>query len=129
MATIKQFEDLDAWQVARTLANVIYSISSTGKFSHDISLKNQIRRSAISTMSNIAEGFERDGNREFIQFLAMAKRSCGEIRAQLFVALDQAYIGENDFRSFCQKAVRLSFLLSGLMKHLKRSGLVVRKYK
>ena len=62
MATIKQFEDLDAWQAARTLANAIYSISSIGKFSHDISLKHQMRRSAISTMSNIAEGFERDGN-------------------------------------------------------------------
>ena len=73
MATIKQFEDLDAWQAARVLAGAIYTASSTSRFSKDFSLKSQIRRSAISAMSNIAEGFERDGNREFIQFLAMVK--------------------------------------------------------
>jgi four helix bundle protein len=83
MATIMKFEDLDAWQAARSLAKAVYAISSIGRFSKDFILKNQIRRSAISAMSNIAEGFERDGNREFLQFLTIAKGSCGEIRAQL----------------------------------------------
>jgi four helix bundle protein len=118
MAIIMKFEDLDAWRAARVFAGAVYAASSIGKFSKDFSLKDQIRRSAISAMSNIAEGFERDGNREFLQFLAIAKGSCGEVRAQLFIALDQAYIRKDEFQSLCQKAVRLSCLLLGLMKAL-----------
>ena len=129
MGTIKQFEDLDVWQAARALTKAIYSASSAGKFSKDFSLKDQIRGSAISAMSNIAEGFERDGNREFTQFLAVAKGSCGEVRSQLFVALDQEYISGEEYRDLYQEATRVSSLLSGLMKYLRQSPITGTKYK
>ena len=89
MATVKKFEDLEIWQKARGVIREIYSISSVGEFSKDYGLKDQIRRSSVSIISNISEGFERDGNKEFLQFLSLAKGSCGELRAQLYVALDQ----------------------------------------
>ena len=129
MGTIKQFEDLDVWQAARALTKAIYAASSAGKFSKDFSLKDQIRGSAISAMSNIAEGFERDGNREFTQFLAVAKGSCGEVRSQLFVALDQEYISGEEYRDLYQEATRVSSLLSGLMKYLRQSPITGTKYK
>ena len=106
MVTSRRFQDLDAWRAARVLGGTVYAASSSGKFSRDFSLKEQIRRSAISVMSNIAEGFERESNRKFLQFLALAKGSCGEVRAQLFIALDQAYIRKDEFQSLCQKAGR-----------------------
>ncbi len=129
MGTIRQFEDLDAWQASRTLATEIYTASSTGTFSRDFGLKNQIRRSAVSAMSNIAEGFERDGNREFLHFLAMAKGSCGELRSQLFVALDQKYISDETYRSLYQEAIRLSSLISGLMRYLRQTKIAGTKFK
>ena len=129
MAKVRQFEDLEVWKIARALAKAVYRISSTGEFATDFSLRNQIRRSAISAMSNIAEGFERDGNPEFLHFLAMAKGSCGEVRSQLFAALDQVYIGEDEFQSLYKKAVLLSRLLAGLINHLRHSHLGGRKYK
>jgi four helix bundle protein len=88
MSTIKRFEDIEAWQRAREIAKNIYRITSSGEFSRDYGLKDQIRRSSVSIMSNIAEGFERDGNKEFIYFLSLAKGSCGEAASQLYVALD-----------------------------------------
>ncbi len=129
MATVKRFEDLEVWKTARALVKAVYRISSIGEFATDFSLRNQIRRSVLSAMSNIAEGFERDGNREFIQFLATAKGSCGEVRSQLFVALDQAYITDDEFQSLCQEATKVSRLLSALMKHLRQSQMRGRKYK
>ncbi len=83
MVEIKKFEDLEIWQKARGLTHEIYSISSVGEFAKDYGLKDQIRRSSVSIISNISEGFERDGNKEFLQFLSLAKGSCGELRAQL----------------------------------------------
>jgi len=128
MPKVKRFEDLEVWKTARALVKAVYRISSIGKFATDFSLRNQIRRSVLSAMSNIAEGFERDGNREFIQFLATAKGSCGEVRSQLFVALDQAYITDDQFQSLCQEATKVSRLLSALMKHLHQSQMRGRKY-
>ncbi|MCH7803891.1 MAG: four helix bundle protein [Acidobacteria bacterium] len=129
MPTIKQFEDLEVWRAARALTKAIYRVSSTGQFARDFQLTNQIRRSANSVMSNIAEGFEGDGNREFQHFLAVAKGSCGEVRSQLFIAFDQGYVALNEFQSLCQEATKVSRLLSALMKHLRQSQMGDRKYK
>ena len=129
MPTIKQFEDLEVWRAARALTKTIYRVSSTGQFARDFQLTNQIRRSAISVMSNIAEGFERDGNREFQHFLAIAKGSCGEVRSQLFIAFDQGYVAVNEFQSLCQEATKVSRRLSALMNHLRQSQMRGRKYK
>jgi len=90
----KQFEDLEVWQEARRLTQTIYRVTRTEKFSKDFSLRDQIQRAAVSVMSNIAEGFERGGNQEFSQFLYVAKASCGEVRSQIYVALDQGYMGK-----------------------------------
>jgi four helix bundle protein len=92
-------------------------------------LCNQIRRAIVSVLSNIAEGFERGGNKEFLNFLAMAKGSCGEVRCQLYVALDQSYIDEEQFRSIYGKLLEASRLLSGLMKYLQQTDLRGSKFK
>ncbi len=105
MSRIERFEDLDGWKLARALTGLIYNASGTGEFSRDFALRDQIRRAAISIVSNIAEGFERDGDKEFLQFLSMAKGSCGEVRAQLYLALDRAYISQEQFTNLCSKAV------------------------
>jgi len=89
MARIERFEDIEAWKKGRDLRKVIYKCSRTGEFARDFALRDQIRRAAQSVTSNIAEGFERGGNREFIQFLSDAKGSCGEVRDQLYTALDE----------------------------------------
>lgn len=92
MATISRFEDLEIWQLAREQAREIYTLTQTGSFSKDFSLKDQINASAGSTMDNIAEGFERFSNREFCQFLVISKGSNGEVRSQLYRALDHNHI-------------------------------------
>lgn len=120
---IEKFEDIESWKKARKLTNEIYDATSTGSFSRDFELRKQIRRAAISILSNIAEGFERGGDKEFIHFLAMAKGSCGEVRAQLYVALDQKYLAPEIFERLSLKALAVSQLLSGLMKYLKSSTL------
>jgi four helix bundle protein len=89
--TVQNFEDLNVWKQARQLTQEVYRLTKTEKFSRDFGLRDQIQRAAISVMSNIAEGFERGGNQEFGQFLYVAKASCGEVRSQLYVALDQGY--------------------------------------
>jgi len=94
--TVKNFEDLDVWKLARELTIKIYSETKHGPFSKDFGLRDQIKRSAVSVMSNIAEGFERGGNKEFHNFLSIAKGSCGEVRCQLYIAVDQNYLHEND---------------------------------
>ena len=101
MATIQHFEEIEAWQKARELSRAIYACSQGGKFAKDFGLNDQIRRAAVSVMSNIAEGFERGGTSEFSHFLSMAKAegSVGEIKAQLYVALDQGYINRDQFNS------------------------------
>ncbi|MEX2027292.1 MAG: four helix bundle protein [Pirellulaceae bacterium] len=88
MALIKRFEDIEAWKKSRQLTRQIYDASKTGGLARDFGLKDQMQRASVSTMSNITEGFDRGGDREFIQFLAMAKGSCAELRSQLYVAFD-----------------------------------------
>ena len=92
MATFKRFEDIESWKIARTLTNRVYEVSRQGEFARDFGLRDQIRRAAVSIMSNIAEGYDRSGTGEFIQFLATAKGSAAEVRCQLYIALDQGYI-------------------------------------
>jgi four helix bundle protein len=121
MARIEKFEDIQAWKLAREVTRQIYEISSNEKFSRDFALVNQIRRASISILSNIAEGFERSGNKEFLQFLAIAKGSCGEVRAQLYVAFDQKYIDETKFQEIMDKLLETNRLIAGFMKYLQQT--------
>ena len=129
MATIRMFEEIEAWQKARELTRAIYLCSKTGAFSRDFGLRDQIRRSSVSVMSNIAEGFERGGKAEFIQFLAVAKGSAGEVEAQLYVALDAGYIDEKEFKTLKGTAASTKRLIAGFMNYLRASAIKGQKYK
>lgn len=118
MATVKQFEDLHVWQDARQLVSAVYSVSKARAFNQDFGLRDQIRRAAVSVMSNIAEGFERGTRKEFVQFLNIAKGSNGEVRSQLCVALDQKYIAEPEFNSLRESSVALSKKLAAFIRYL-----------
>ena len=123
MAKIERFEDIEAWKLARDSAKLIYEISSVGGFARDFPLRDQIRRSSVSVMSNIAEGFERDGDKEFVNFLAIAKGSCGEARSQLYVALDQQYITAEQFDIAYSTLNETGKLIGGFMRYLRQSDL------
>jgi len=123
------FEDLEVWKSARELTNRIYKITVEGGFAKDYGLRDQIRRAAVSIMSNIAEGYERGGNQEFIQFLSIAKGSSGEVRSQLYVALDQSYIEKNECERLLDAFKKLSIMLNNFMEHLKGSRFKGSKYK
>ena len=129
MATISKFEDIEAWQLAREMTKMIYAISNDGAFARDFGLRDQIRRASVSIMSNIAEGFERGGDKEFFQFVSLAKGSSGEVRAQLYVALDAGYIDQQTFSRLSDMATQINRMLAGLMKYLRSSELKGRKYK
>jgi four helix bundle protein len=129
LATISRFEDLTAWQAARKLAVDIYKVSEQGSFANDFSLRNQIRSAAISVASNIAEGFERNGRAEFIQFLSIAKGSAGEVRCQLYLANDMKYVSAESFEQLHAEAENVSAMIAGLIRYLKQSKLRGSKYK
>ena len=118
MATVQQFEDLAVWQGARELVKEIYAVSKQRAFYRDFGLRDQICRAATSTMSNVAEGFERGTRKEFIQFLNIAKGSNGEVRSQLYVALDQEYLTEKAFSQLRESAVVLSRRLARFIRYL-----------
>jgi four helix bundle protein len=126
---IKKFEDLESWKKARKLTNTIYEATAAGRFTRDFGLKDQIRRASISILSNIAEGFERGGDKEFLQFLAVAKGSCGEVRAQLYIAVDQRYLRQDLFDELSKNAAEIGRLISGMMKYLSKSELRGSKYR
>lgn len=126
MATIERFEELEAWMKARELTRMIYDITGKNEFSRDYSLKDQIRRASISVMSNIAEGFERRGDKQFQYFLSIAKGSAGEVRAQLYIALDARLIDEEQFNKLLIMAERVSRMISGLITYLHESKLKVK---
>jgi four helix bundle protein len=111
---IEKFEDLIAWQKARELTKNIYKVTKIGELSRDFGLRDQIRKSSVSIMSNIAEGFERGGRSEFHQFLVIAKGSCAELRSQLYVALDADYIDMKTFQSLYTLAEETKRVISGL---------------
>src|SRR6185503_7291407 len=125
---IKNFEDLEIWQLVRYLTQEIYTITKTAQFSKDYGLRDQMQRAAVSIMSNIAEGFERGGNQEFVQFLYVAKASCGEVRSQLYVALDQSYVTPKDCNDASTSFRRLSIMISNLIDYLKGSGMKGSKF-
>jgi len=129
MNNIRRFEDIVAWQRARILTKEIYACTRVGQFARDYGLRDQIQRASVSTMANIAEGYERDGDREFLQFLSNSKGSCGEVRSHLFVALDQGYLTETGFNSLSERAIEVSRLLSGFMSYLRQSDVRGRKYR
>jgi four helix bundle protein len=125
---VKNFEDLNVWKQARQLTQEVYRLTKTEKFLKDFGLRDQIPRAAISVMSNIAEGFERGGNQEFVQFLYVAKASCGEVRSQLYVALDQGYSTANDSEKLLQLFRRLSGMISNLITYLRESDMKGEKF-
>ena len=129
MATFKRFEEIESWKRARKLTNRIYHISNQGAFARDFTLKDQVRRACVSIMSNIAEGYDRSGTREFVQFLATAKGSAAEVRCQLYIALDQGYIDEANFVELAREALETQLLIGGLMNYLRRSGYKGQKYR
>ncbi|HEY5837696.1 MAG TPA: four helix bundle protein [Pyrinomonadaceae bacterium] len=129
MATFKKFEEIEAWRKARELTKRIYTISRTTSFARDFGLKDQIRRASVSVMSNIAEGYDRSGTGEFIQFLATAKGSAAEVKCQLYVALDQSYIDQATFVELTSLASETGNMIGGLINYLRRSGLKGTKYK
>lgn len=129
MSELERFEDLIGWQRARDLTREVYRVSASGAFGKDYALRDQIRRATISVLSNVAEGFERGGDNEFVQFLAVAKGSAGEVRSQLYIALNQGYLSEGQFKELSQKAAEISRLLSGLIAYLQTSELKGSKYR
>lgn len=123
MTTVKKFEDLDVWQKSRKLVRLIYLTTGTPLFNKDWVLANHLRKTSISIISNISEGFERDGNKEFINFLSIAKGSCGELRCQLYLAFDQNYINPDQFNELVNLAAEISKSLKGLINYLHNSDL------
>jgi four helix bundle protein len=129
MATFSRFEDIFAWQRARELSRYIKRLTDKKYFSKDFKLIDQIKGSSGSAMDNIAEGFERGRNKEFIQFLYFSKGSAGETRSQLYRALDNEYISEQEFKEASNLALETGKLVSGLIGHLKSSELKGEKFK
>ncbi len=128
MSKIERFEDLECWQAARAFRRQVYRLSHLPDFSRDFALVGQIRRAAISVGSNIAEGFERGGNREFIQFLSNAKGSAGETKDQLYVALDEGYVTQMQFDDVYAMGDSTSRLIGGFMSYLRRAPFAGHKF-
>ena len=120
---IERFEDLEIWQEARELCKFIFEITEKEPFCKDYRLRDQIRSSSGSIMDNIAEGFERGGNKEFIQFLSVAKGSCGETRSQSYRAFDYKYVDQNILNVLIERTINLNKHISGFMTYLKNSNL------
>lgn len=126
---VKYFEDFQIWQEARRLTNKVYDATRKPSFSRDYGLSDQIRRASVSVMSNIAEGYERGGTQEFLQFLSIAKGSCGEVRCQLYVVLDQGYADHEECKKLIDDFKRLSVMINNFMHYLKTTPYKGSKYK
>lgn len=124
---IEKFEDFIAWQKARKLTSNIYSVTGKGQFARDFGLRDQIRRAAVSSMSNLAEGFERGRATEFHQFLPVAKGSCAELRTQLYVALDVGYLSGSEFEALMTQAKEVGQILGGLRLSVERRRDLMRR--
>ena len=124
----ESFEDLHIYQRARELANSIYAATKSNEFVRDFGLIDQIRRAVISILSNIAEGFERGSKTEFIQFLYIAKASCGEVRAQLQIAKDQNYLQQNEYQRLYELCKQVSGMISNFIAHLQKTDYNGEKY-
>ena len=128
MAKVDRFEDLVIWQQARRLSKEVYEITRLVDFRYDSRFVQQIRAASGSVMDNIAEGFERDGNKEFIQFLYVAKGSCGEVRSQLYRAFDAGFINEETFTRMLNETLSLNKGILNFIKSLKSSAVTGTKY-
>lgn len=117
---IEKFEDIVAWQEARVLTNMIYTFCREHVFTQDRDLARQLQRASVSTMSNIAEGFERGNPGDYARFLAIACGSCGEVRCQLYVLLDQKYISQSQFETLFSKVSQVNRLIQGLFNAVSR---------
>jgi len=129
MATFHCFEEIDCWQKARILTSEVYSMSGQQMFAKDFGLRDQIRRTSVSIMSNIAEGFERSGTREFRQFLAISKGSVGELKSQFYLALDQKYVSREAFDHLFKQASETGRMIGGLIIYLSKTNKKGSKYK
>ncbi|MDR3022400.1 four helix bundle protein [Chryseobacterium sp.] len=129
MGTINRFEDLEIWKLSRELCNEVYHIIESTNLKNNFKLCNQIDASSGSVMDNIAEGFERNGNRESIQFLSIAKASCGETRSQLYRVFDRNFISQEKFETLIEQTETLSRKISSFIKYLNTTDLKGTKYK
>lgn len=129
MSTITKFEDILSWQEARKLNVLVGDLIDNDRFRKNFRLISQIEGSAGSIMDNIAEGFERGGNKEFMQFLFIAKGSCGELRSQLYRAIDRKYITNEEFKNISERALNISSLIQKLINYIHKSDLKGSKYK
>lgn len=116
--TIRRFEDIEGWQLARELTRQIYAVAMRGAFAKDFGLRDQITRASGSAMHNIAEGFDSGSNAEFAKFLRYSQRSCSEVQSQLYVALDQAYISQTEFDSIYEQAAFTHAKVGGFIRYL-----------
>lgn len=129
MSKVERFEDLKIWQLARELCQMIHKLTIKDQFSRDFKLVGQINGSSGSIMDNIAEGFERDGNKEFVQFLTFSKGSCGETRSQLYRALDYQYITQEEFDAAYKMTLEESKMLKSFIQYLKDSEIKGNRFK
>ena len=129
MGTIKRFEEIKAWQEARGLAKLVYDFTRCGELSKDFGLKDQIQRASVSVASNIAEGFARNGNKEFAKFLWIAKGSATEVQSQLYTLMDVGYISETQFQEVYNKAESCIVLIYRFLKALRNSDYSGERYK
>ncbi len=120
--SIKRFEDVEAWKESRKLVNIVYDLTERGLLKKDFGLKEQLQRSAVSCMSNIAEGFDSGSNQHFIQYLLYTRRSSSEVQSIAYVALDRKYISENEFKNLYEEAVLVGKLANGFISYLRNSG-------
>jgi len=116
---IEKFEDMKVWQKARELVKNVYQVTKEGQFGKDFGLRDQMRKAAVSIMSNISEGFERGSKKEFIQFLTIARGSAAEVKSQLYVASDIKYISEDFFKRLYSEVSDIGKMLNGFISYLK----------
>ena len=121
MASIESFEEIEAWKSARELTNLVYDLTDKGLFTKDFGLRDQIRRAVVSVLSNITEGFESQNDKTFVRYLFIAKGSAGEVRAQLYIALDRKYVDRTEFSECKEKANQTSRLIAAFIKYLRQS--------
>ena len=118
MPTITRFEDIEAWKSTRELTRMVYGLTEQGQFAKDFGLKNQIQRASVSVMSNIAEGFESRTQAQFLEYLGRAKASAGEVRCQLYIALDLEYLTQEQFQQVFDLADKSSRQIARFMDYL-----------